>query len=147
MRVHNWVTDAIAEGAECLVGGELNSDTSYQSTVLFEPSHQSKVSQLEIFGPVICVYAYDDIDEAIARANSLDVAFQASVLTSSIDTAMHCYTQLNASAVMVNDHTAYRVDWMPFAGLKQSGLGVGGIPYTYEDMQIEKMMLLRSKAL
>jgi acyl-CoA reductase-like NAD-dependent aldehyde dehydrogenase len=48
---------------------------------------------------------------------------------------------------MVNDHTAYRVDWMPFAGLKQSGLGVGGIPYTYEDMQIEKMMLLRSKAL
>ncbi len=147
MRVHNWVTDAIAEGAECLVGGELNSDTSYQSTVLFEPSPQSKVSQLEIFGPVICVYAYDDIDEAIARANSLDVAFQASVLTSSIDTAMHCYTQLNASAVMVNDHTAYRVDWMPFAGLKQSGLGVGGIPYTYEDMQIEKMMLLRSKAL
>ncbi|MFT5226779.1 MAG: acyl-CoA reductase-like NAD-dependent aldehyde dehydrogenase, partial [Polaribacter sp.] len=113
----------------------------------FEPSNQSKVSQLEIFGPVICVYAYDDIDEAIARANSLDVAFQASVLTRSIDTAMHCYTQLDASAVMVNDHTAYRVDWMPFAGLKQSGLGVGGIPYTYEDMQIEKMMLLRSKAL
>jgi acyl-CoA reductase-like NAD-dependent aldehyde dehydrogenase len=146
-RVHSWVREAIVEGAECLVGGDLNSDTSYQSTVLFEPSNQSKVSQLEIFGPVICVYAYDDIDEAIARANSLDVAFQASVLTSSIDTAMHCYTQLDASAVMVNDHTAYRVDWMPFAGLKQSGLGVGGIPYTYEDMQIEKMMLIRSKAL
>lgn len=146
-RVHGWVQDAIAEGAECLVGGDLNSDTSYQSTVIFEPSHQSKVSQLEIFGPVICVYAYDNIDDAIARANSLDVAFQASVLTSSIDTAMHCYTQLDASTVMVNDHTAYRVDWMPFAGLKQSGLGVGGIPYTYEDMQIEKMMLLRSKAL
>ena len=146
-RVHDWVQEAIAEGAECLVGGDLNSETSYQSTVLFEPSPQSKVSQLEIFGPVICVYAYDDIDDAIARANSLDVAFQASVLTSSIDTAMHCYTQLDASAVMVNDHTAYRVDWMPFAGLKHSGLGVGGIPYTYEDMQIEKMMLLRSKAL
>ena len=146
-RVHDWVQEAIAEGAECLVGGDLNSETSYQSTVLFEPSHQSKVSQLEIFGPVICVYAYDDIDDAIARANSLDVAFQASVLTTSIDTAMYCYTQLDASAVMVNDHTAYRVDWMPFAGLKQSGLGVGGIPYTYEDMQIDKMMLLRSKVL
>ena len=146
-RVHDWVQQAIAEGAECLIGGELNSETSYQSTVLFEPSDKSKVSQLEIFGPVICVYAYDDIDDAIARANSLDVAFQASVLTTSIDTAMHCYTQLDASAVMVNDHTAYRVDWMPFAGLKQSGIGVGGIPYTYEDMQIEKMMLIRSKAL
>ena len=146
-RVHDWVQEAIAEGAECLIGGEINTDTSYQSTVLFEPSDQSKVSQLEIFGPVICVYAYDDIDDAIARANSLDVAFQASVLTRNIDTAMHCYAQLDASAVMVNDHTAYRVDWMPFAGLKQSGLGVGGIPYTYEDMQIEKMMLLRSKML
>jgi len=146
-RVHSWVQEAIAEGAECLVGGNLNSETSYQSTVLFEPSEQSKVSQLEIFGPVICVYAYDDIDEAIGRANSLDVAFQASVLTTSIDTAMHCYTQLDASAVMVNDHTAFRVDWMPFAGLKKSGLGVGGIPYTYEDMQIEKMMMLRSKSL
>lgn len=146
-RIHDWVQEAIAEGAECLAGGTLNSETSYQSTVLLEPSHQSKVSQLEIFGPVICVYGYDDIDDAIARANSLDVAFQASVLTRSIDTAMHCYTQLDASAVMVNDHTAYRVDWMPFAGLKHSGLGVGGIPYTYEDMQIEKMMLLRSKSL
>lgn len=147
IRVHDWVQEAIAEGAECLAGGNLNSESSYQTTVLFEPSHQSKVSQLEIFGPVICVYAYDDIDEAIARANSLDVAFQASVLTTNIDTAMYCYTQLDASAVMVNDHTAYRVDWMPFAGLKQSGLGVGGIPYTYEDMQISKMMMLRSNSL
>jgi acyl-CoA reductase-like NAD-dependent aldehyde dehydrogenase len=147
IRVHDWVQEAIAEGAECLVGGDVYSATSYQTTVLFEPSQHSKVSQLEIFGPVICVYAYDEIDDAIARANSLDVAFQASVLTRSIDTAMHCYTQLDASAVMVNDHSAYRVDWMPFAGLKQSGLGVGGIPYTFADMQIDKMMLLRSKSL
>jgi acyl-CoA reductase-like NAD-dependent aldehyde dehydrogenase len=146
-RVQDWVQEAIDEGAECLVGGDRNSQTSYQSTVLYDPSQSSKVSQLEIFGPVICIYPYDDIDEAITRANSLDVAFQASVLTANIDTAMHCYTMLDASAVMVNDHTAYRVDWMPFAGLRQSGLGVGGIPYTFEDMQIEKMMLLRSAAL
>ena len=146
-RVHDWVQEAISEGAECLVGGDRNSATSYQSTVLYAPAQSSKVSQLEIFGPVICVYPYDDIDEAIERANSLDVAFQASVLTRSIDTAMHCYSKLDASAVMVNDHTAYRVDWMPFAGLRQSGLGIGGIPYTIEDMQIEKMMMIRSAAL
>jgi acyl-CoA reductase-like NAD-dependent aldehyde dehydrogenase len=146
-RVEAWVNEAISEGASCLVGGERNSETSYQSTVLFEPSSESKVSQLEIFGPVICVYGYDDIDDAIRQANSLDVAFQASVLTRDIDTAMHCYQNLDASAVMVNDHSAYRVDWMPFAGLRQSGLGVGGIPYTFEDMQIEKMMVLRSRSL
>jgi acyl-CoA reductase-like NAD-dependent aldehyde dehydrogenase len=106
IRVHDWVQEAIAEGAECLVDGDVYSATSYKMTVLFEPSQHSKVSQLEIFGPVICVYAYDDIDDAIARANNLDVAFQASVLTPSIDTAMHCYTQLDVSAVMVNDHRA-----------------------------------------
>jgi len=146
-RIANWVDEAVNEGAECLVGGKKNSDTSFQSTILYEPKSESKVSQLEIFGPVICVYEYENIDDAITRANSLEVAFQASVLTQNIDTAMHCYSNLDASAVMVNDHTAYRVDWMPFAGLRQSGLGVGGIPYTFEDMQIEKMMVLRSKAL
>lgn len=146
-RVEEWVQEAKAEGAKCLLGGKRNSESSYQSTILFEPSPQSKVSQLEIFGPVICVYAYDEIDDALSRANSLEVAFQAAVLTRDIDTAMYCYQNLDATAVMVNDHTAFRVDWMPFAGLRQSGLGVGGIPYTFEDMQIEKMMVLRSGAL
>jgi acyl-CoA reductase-like NAD-dependent aldehyde dehydrogenase len=54
---------------------------------------------------------------------------------------------LDAAAVMVNDHTAFRVDWMPFAGLKESGLGVGGIQYTMEDMQIKKLVVIRSKEL
>ncbi len=52
---------------------------------------------------------------------------------------MHAYARLDASAVMLNDHTAFRVEWMPFAGLRQSGLGVGGIPCTFRDMQIEKL--------
>ena len=60
---------------------------------------------------------------------------------------MRAYSRLDASAVMINEHTAFRVDWMPFAGLKQSGLGVGGIPHTMQDMQIEKLMVLRSKEL
>ena len=146
-RVDEWVQQAISDGAQCLTGGKLNSESSYRLTILREPAPDSNVSRLEIFGPVICIYAYEEIDDAIARANNLDVAFQAAVLTSNIDTAMHCYRQLDASAVMINDHTAFRVDWMPFAGLRESGLGVGGIPYTYEDMQIEKMMVLRSHAL
>ena len=52
---------------------------------------------------------------------------------------------LLGAAVMVNDHTAFRVDWMPFAGLRESGYGVGRIPYTFEDMQVEKMIALRSE--
>jgi acyl-CoA reductase-like NAD-dependent aldehyde dehydrogenase len=54
---------------------------------------------------------------------------------------------LDAAAVMVNDHTAFRVDWMPFAGLRESGHGVGGIPYTMDEMQIKKLVVIKSKEL
>jgi acyl-CoA reductase-like NAD-dependent aldehyde dehydrogenase len=88
---------------------------------------------------VICVYGYDDIDLAIEQANALPYAFQAAVFTDRLSIANHCIQSLAGSAVMVNDHTAFRVDWMPFAGLRRSGLGVGGIAYTMEDMSLEKM--------
>jgi len=143
-RVGRWVDEAVEEGAELLAGGEAISDTAYACTVLYNPSPASKVSSQEIFGPVVCVTAYEDIDDAIERANSLPYAFQAAVFSRDIDTAMRAYKRLDASAVMVNDHTAFRVDWMPFAGLRESGLGVGGIPYTFRDMQVEKMLVLNS---
>ena len=112
--------------------------------MLADPSPESKVSKKEIFGPVVCVTSVRDLDEAIARANDVPFSFQAAVFTRDLDTAMRAYSRLNASAVMVNDHTAFRVDWMPFAGLKESGLGVGGIPHTMADMQVDKMMVVRS---
>jgi acyl-CoA reductase-like NAD-dependent aldehyde dehydrogenase len=146
-RVEEWVNEAFDGGTEVLQGAKRISDTCYESTVLFDPPPDTKVSQLEIFGPVISVYPFSEIDEAIQRANNLSLAFQASVFTKDINTAMHAYTHLDGSAIMVNDHTAFRVDWMPFAGLRESGLAVGGIPYTMRDMQIEKMMVIRSTAL
>ncbi len=142
-RISKWVNDAIKEGAELLAGGKAEGNC-YLPTVLLNPSEHSTVSTKEIFGPVICIYTYDNMDDAIKKANALPYAFQASIFTKSIDNALHAYKQLNASAVMINDHSAFRVDWMPFAGLRQSGLGVGGIPHTYHDMQIKKMMVLKS---
>ncbi len=146
-RVEEWVKEAVDAGAHLSAGGKRISETSYECTVLFDPPADVKVSQLEVFGPVICVYPYRDLDEAIARANSIPYAFQAAVFTGDIDTALRASTRLDASAVMVNDHSAFRVDWMPFAGIKQSGLAVGGIPYTMNDMQIDKMTVWRSKEL
>lgn len=146
-RVQSWVEQAVAEGAQLITGGKRLSSSLYQPTVLFNPAEHSKVSREEIFGPVICVYAYDRIEQAIEKANALPYAFQASVMTQSIDIAMYAYKHLAASAVMINDHTAFRVDWMPFAGLRASGYGTGGIPYTYRDMQIEKMAVIHSPAL
>ena len=83
----------------------------------------------------------------MARANGLEFAFQGAVFTQNIDTAMKIYAGLNASAVMVNDHTAFRTDWMPFAGLGPSGHGVGGMPHTIHEMTVEKMMVINSAAL
>ena len=141
-RVDDWVQEAIQQGAECLVGGNPISETCYPCTVLFNPSEASLVSQKEVFGPVICIYSYTDAEEAIQRANQLSVSFQAAIFSQDLNTCLNAYHQLNASAVMINDHTAFRVDWMPFAGLKTSGHGVGGIPYTIEEMQIQKMMVI-----
>ena len=146
-RVHEWVQEAVKGGAELLTGGEKLSPSCYAPTVLFNPPSEARVSAQEIFGPVICVFPYSDIDDALARANALPFAFQAAVCTRDINIAMRAFRRLDASAVMVNDHTAFRVDWMPFAGLKQSGHGVGGIHHTMHDMQIEKMLVIRSKEL
>ncbi len=74
-----------------------------------------------------------------SRIGSADLAEEKTV-----ERALKIYRNLDGSAIMVNDHTAFRVDWMPFAGLKESGLGTGGIPYTIEDMQVKKMLVLHS---
>ena len=146
-RVHEWIKEAQEEGAKTLCGGDKISETCYAPTVLLNPSFESRVSRQEIFGPVINIYTYKNIDEAIQRANDLPYAFQASVFSHNSETIWRAYKRLKAAAVMVNDHTAFRVDWMPFAGLKESGLGIGGIPYTIRDMQVEKLMVWKSKEL
>lgn len=143
-RVAEWVEEAREGGAQVLCGGEKLSDTTYAPTVLLNPPADATISRNEVFGPVVCVYSYDDVDAAIAQANSLDVAFQAAVFTNDLAGAMHTYRNIDASAVMVNDHTAFRVDWMPFAGLRSSGHGVGGIPYTMHEMTIEKMIVIKA---
>jgi acyl-CoA reductase-like NAD-dependent aldehyde dehydrogenase len=146
-RVATWVDEAVAAGAKLLCGGKKLSDSCYAPTVLLNPPADATISTMEVFGPVVCVYGYDDLDAAVQQANDLPVAFQAAVFTNDVDTANRLYKQLDATAVMINDHSAFRDDVMPFAGLRESGLGVGGIPYTLEDMQIDKMMVIKSPGL
>ena len=140
-RVHSWVEEAVTGGGRWSCGGKPISATCYQPTVVLEPPAECRLSREEVFGPVVCVYAYEHLDDAFARANALPWAFQAAIFTSDYNTAMRAYRGLDASAVMLNDHTAFRVDWMPFAGLRQSGLGVGGIPHTFREMQIDKLFV------
>ncbi|MCF6431505.1 aldehyde dehydrogenase family protein [Leisingera sp. MMG026] len=142
-RVEDWVNEAVQGGAKVLTGGKRLGETTYAPTVLLDPPADARVSQQEIFGPVICVYSSASIPQAIEVANSLPVAFQAAVFTKNLDTAMQAVRQLDATAVMVNDHTAFRVDWMPFAGRRQSGYNTGGIGYTMHDMAQDKMAVIK----
>lgn len=142
-RVCKWIRDAVAEGATLATGGHSVCRSMYEPTILVEPSLDSLVSASEIFGPVACVYGFTDLAEALTCANSLPFAFQASIFSRNIDAALFAARRFAASAVMINDHTAFRTDWMPFSGHRQSGLGTGGIPYTMEDMQQTKMIVLR----
>lgn len=141
-RVESWVAEAVKGGGTLSAGGRRLGDTMFEPTVIVNPPSDAKVSRQEIFGPVICLYGYNDMNEAIARANGIPYAFQAAVFTKRMSVAKHCIEMLAGSTVLVNNHTAFRVDWMPFAGLKQSGLGTGGIGYTMADMTIRKMAVL-----
>ena len=141
-RVETWVTEAVSAGAEVICGGKRISESCYTPTVLLNPPEDCRVSRQEIFGPVISVYEKQDMDDAIAQANSLPYAFQASVFSNDYNEIMSAINGLDGSAIMVNEHSAFRVDWMPFAGRKQSGLGVGGIAHTIEDMSQPKMAVL-----
>lgn len=142
-RVAEWTEEAVAGGATLATGGKRLSETMLEPAVLLDPAADAKVSTLEVFGPVVAVYRYADLDEAIRQANALPTAFQASIFAQDIDVAMRAANRLDASAVMINDPTAFRTDWMPFAGRRESGYGTGGIPYTMRDMTQEKMILMR----
>ncbi|GMR25497.1 MAG: aldehyde dehydrogenase family protein [Ignavibacteria bacterium] len=146
-RVEEWVNEAVSKGTKVLSGGKRISDTLYEPTVLLNPPDNVKVSTQEIFGPVVSIYPYSDRNEAIDKANSLPFAFQAAVFTNNLETTLDTVKKLNASAVMVNDHSAFRVDWMPFGGRDSSGIGMGGIPYSMDEMTREKMMVIKSAVL
>jgi acyl-CoA reductase-like NAD-dependent aldehyde dehydrogenase len=141
-RVSAWTDEAVSAGARLIGGGRVSSTTLVPS-IIVNPPADAKVSTLEVFGPITCVYPFTRLDDAITAANSLPMAFQASIFTEDLRTAFDAAERLAASAVMVNDHTAFRTDWMPFAGRRQSGYGIGGIPWTMQHMIEEKMIVFK----
>ena len=142
-RVDQWVGESLENGSKLILGGKVLSECTYDKTIILNPKKEDKISQFEIFGPVVTINEYDELEKAIDDANSVNVSFQTSIFTNQINELLQFYAKINASSVFHNDHTAFRVDWMPFAGLKNSGHGIGGIKYSMHDMQIDKMLVLR----
>jgi acyl-CoA reductase-like NAD-dependent aldehyde dehydrogenase len=144
-RVGEWVDEAKAGGAEVLLGGEARSNTLYATTVLRGAPEDAKVIREEIFGPVVVVQPVDSLDEAIRRVNASSDPFQSSIFTQDLDRAFRAAREVNVSAFMVNELTAFRVDWMPFGGRKEAGLGLGGVEHGIHDMTEEKLIVIETR--
>lgn len=144
-RIDKWVKEAVEAGGELICGGYSLSETTYAPTIILNPPENVNLSTHEVFGPVACIYTFSDRNEAISKANALPYHFQAAVFTESLESALDVTNRINAAAVMVNDHTAFRVDWMPFGGRDASGLGVGGIKYSMLEMSRDKLIVIKSK--
>ena len=148
-KVESYIHLAQREGGKILSGGgSPNLSSPFDKGAFLEPtvvsnlSHMSRTATEEIFGPVVNIFEFDDIDEAIGIANHNEFAFQSSVFTNNLNKAMYCYEKLIAKTVLINEQTTFRVDWMPFGGIRHSGEGVGGISYSYSDMVYNKVLII-----
>jgi glyceraldehyde-3-phosphate dehydrogenase (NADP+) len=132
-RVEAWVEEAVTAGGrvEC---GHRREGAVYWPTVLTGVPDGVRVGCDEIFGPVVNLYPVADLEEGIARSNAVDFGLQAAVFTTSLASAFRAVEGLEAGAVIVNDSTDYRMDAMPFGGIKQSGLGREGIRFALQEM-------------
>ncbi len=141
-RVSSWVDAAVAGGAQVLTGGHTLDNSCYEPTLLLNAEPGMDVVDREVFGPVVCLFVYDELEEALVAANDGPNGFQSAVFTRDVNVAFQAARALDFSAVMINDSTAFRVDWMPFGGRHHSGLGMGGVKYSIEEMTQPKLIVL-----
>jgi len=132
-KVSEFVQDAVARGARLLTGGE-SEGRYFQPTVLDNVSAECRISIEEVFGPVVALYAFREIQEAIDLANDVDYGLQAGVFTRDLATAHRIADGLNCGGVMINDSSDYRIDAMPFGGTRGSGLGKEGVAHAIFEM-------------
>lgn len=141
-RVNDWIGKAVDGGAELLHGGNPLPGQCHEVTVLGNPPEDADVVAREVFGPVVSVLGFESEDDVLARVNASVNPFQAAVFAQDVDAAFRLARGINANAVVINDHTAFRVDWMPFGGRENAGHGMGGVRYAVHEMSREKLMVL-----
>ncbi len=138
-RIEQWVNDAVAGGAKLLTGGKRDG-AMYDPTVLENVPADAKVHYEEVFAPTVNLYPIDDLDKAIAQANALPYGLLAGIFTRDLETAFKAAYELDCGGVMINDSTDYRLDSMPFGGVKYSGLGREGLKFSLQEMTEPKVV-------
>ncbi|WP_392392319.1 aldehyde dehydrogenase family protein [Oceanobacillus jeddahense] len=139
IRVEEWVNEALEENAILLTGGKRDG-AFYTPTVLMNVATDAKIATEEIFGPVVLLFEVENLTEAIEKANQVNYGLQAGIFTNDINLAFQAIQQLEVGGIMVNDSSDYRIDGMPFGGVKGSGLGREGVKYTIQEMTEPKVV-------
>ena len=140
-RAEGWVAEAAAGGARVATGGT-RSGAVLDATVLLDTTAQMKVNAEEIFAPVVSVRTYSQFGEALAMANDSPYGLQAGLFTYDIRQIMRAFEELDVGGIIVNDVPTWRVDQMPYGGVKMSGLGREGVRYAIEDMTEPRLLVL-----
>lgn len=141
-RIEGWIAEAVAAGATVHCGGKRGGPvgTVVEPTVLTGVTPQMKVACQEVFGPVVALWPFDELEEAVELANSVDYGLHAAIFTKSLAAAHFAIKHLECGGVIVNDSTDYRLDQMPFGGIKNSGLGREGVAFALLEMTEPKVV-------
>lgn len=142
IRVENWVDEAVSQGAKLQVGGK-REDVFYQPTILTNVDQEMKVCRNEVFGPVVAVDTYREEDEVIAKVNDSEYGLQAGLFTNDLSFVMKAAEKIEVGGLIINDTSGYRVDHMPYGGVKKSGTGKEGPKYAMEEMTEEKLIVFQ----
>jgi acyl-CoA reductase-like NAD-dependent aldehyde dehydrogenase len=145
VRIKEWIEEALMKGAKLELGYQ-TSGKAHQflaPTILSQVPRETKLMNEEVFGPVVCVNSYNDEDELLSYLNSSDYQFEASLFTQDISQGLRLAKGLEHMTVVINQHNAYRIDWMPFGGHRHSGLGLSGVRYAMEEMTVVKQIILK----
>jgi glyceraldehyde-3-phosphate dehydrogenase (NADP+) len=138
-RVERWVKEAKDKGAAVLIGGTRDG-AMFAPTVLENVPEDATIHYEEVFGPTVNLYPVDDLDEAISKSNSLPYGLLAGIFTKNVDVAFKAAYELDCGGVMINESTDYRLDSMPFGGIKYSGLGREGLKFSLQEMTEPKVV-------
>jgi hypothetical protein len=146
-RVAGWITEAVADGARVAFGGAVNDNGVLQPTVLVDVRPEMEICRTEVFGPVVGVQVYEDVDDALRMANDSRYGLQAGIFTADLDTAMKAARQLDFGGVLINEVPTWRADQMPYGGLRDSGNTREGPAYAVREMTEERLIVIHSPSL
>lgn len=146
-RVSSWIGEAVEGGAHVVVGGQVGDDGVLRPTVLADVTPDMEVCRTEVFGPLVGVQVYDDLDEALRLANDTRYGLQAGIFTADLDVAMKAARTLDFGGVTVNEVPTWRADQMPYGGVRDSGNTREGPAWAAREMTEERLVIIHSDAL